>query len=245
MYHRVNPLAGTFADPRVAVMPEAFEAQMTYLAKKGWRVISLAEAARQISEKRITHTRQIVITFDDGYPDNYYFALSILAEHKFPATIFLVSERVGKRDDVSLSPVQIQEMQKYQIDFGAHTVSHPKLTHIPLEKARREIIDSKMQLEDILGCSVTFFAYPSGMFAVEHVEMLREAGYTAAVTVAPGVNGEKENIFHLRRTEVSCWDTLFLPLKLRGAFDWKHIRSQKKRGLLPLPQPLQKGVKKT
>jgi peptidoglycan/xylan/chitin deacetylase (PgdA/CDA1 family) len=72
-------------------------------------------------------------------------------------------------------------MSENGIEFGAHTVSHPRLTKIPLEKAREEIEESKREIEEKLGKQVKCFSYPYGDYNAEIIEIVKEAGFTCAV----------------------------------------------------------------
>ena len=111
-------------------------------------------------------------------------------------------------DDLMLSSTELRRLAAGGIDVGAHTVSHPILARLAPAEARREIIDSRDALEAILGRSITLFAYPNGQptrdFGEEHVNMVREARYTAAVTTGYGVSRSDTDVFQLPR--FTPWD---------------------------------------
>lgn len=235
MYHRVNP-SRNLSNQHISVAPDAFKKQIHLLMENKWQVISLKQAVEQIKNGKIRKYRQVVITFDDGYEDNYVHAYPILKAHDLRATIFLVYERIGKNQDF-LNFNQIQEMQQFGISFGSHTLNHPDLTEIPDEEAGNEILNSRIFLEKKLGYPIDVFAYPFGRFNSIHCRFLKEADYSAAVSIAPGGNTGKENPYFLRRTEIAWIDTLFdFKNKLQGGFDWRHKRIQRKQGLYPAPQ---------
>jgi peptidoglycan/xylan/chitin deacetylase (PgdA/CDA1 family) len=97
----------------------------------------------------------------------------------------------------------VRELAAAGIEIGAHTVSHPILNEVPASVAREEIGGSKQALETITDRSVRLFAYPNGVpgrdFGDEHVRMVREAGYAAAVTTAPGTARATTDPFQLPR----------------------------------------------
>ena len=93
---------------------------------------------------------------------------------------------LGER--VILSWREVKEMSRNGVNFGAHTVSHPILTRLPLEAAQKEILDSKMQAEKMLEREVTAFCYPNGEprdFNADIEEILKDSGFKCAVTLEP------------------------------------------------------------
>lgn len=109
--------------------------------------------------------------------------------------------------DRMLTWTQIREMEAAGIDFGAHSVSHPILTRMPLEDAMREILDSRRVIQAHVIGPVDLFAYPNGSrgdFNEAIKTGLREAGFRAAVTTIWGSNPPAADPFELRR--VGSWD---------------------------------------
>lgn len=96
-------------------------------------------------------------------------------------------------EQVTLSWDEVLKMSQNGISFGAHTVTHPILTRLPSEEAREEICNSKKNVEERLGKPCTLFAYPDGDFNAEIVELVRESGFTAAVTGSPKLLNNKRN----------------------------------------------------
>lgn len=119
--------------------------------------------------------------------------------------------------DPMLTREMIIDLQRHGIDIGAHTVSHPILTSLDDEDARREIAGGKAQLEAILDKPVRLFAYPNGKagkdFDARHVAMVRKAGFDAAFTTAAGSFGRGHDLFQLPRSRP--WDGAPLTFGLR------------------------------
>jgi peptidoglycan/xylan/chitin deacetylase (PgdA/CDA1 family) len=107
-----------------------------------------------------------------------------------------------------MSPVQVRRLIELSMDVGAHTVSHPILRRLDPAAARQEIVASKAHLEELVERKVSLFAYPNGVphqdYATEHVQMVREAGYSAAVTTAWGAASARSDRFQLPR--FTPWD---------------------------------------
>lgn len=130
-----------------------------------------------------------------------------------------IAERAGMRDAGApmMNERQLRELAALGMEIGAHCVSHPILTRIPADAARREILDSKGRLEDLLGAAVRTFAYPNGRpgldYAREHVAMVREAGFSTAVSTAWGAAMRDSDPHQIPR--VAPWDRHPLKYGLR------------------------------
>ena len=177
----------------------------------------------------------VVITFDDGYADNYWQAYPILREHEFPATLFVASGLMDRHEpmpryvtgtvqhDRGLSWNEIRTMQAGGIEIGAHSMTHADLTALSLADARREIAGSKRQIEQETGRAVSAFAYPKGRLNAQVVRLVREAGFMSGCSEHVGANQPGEDLYRLRRTEISGFDTIEdFEKKLAGAYDWLH-----------------------
>jgi peptidoglycan/xylan/chitin deacetylase (PgdA/CDA1 family) len=115
-----------------------------------------------------------------------------------------VPDDLGKKTMLSWS--EVREMSHHGITFGAHTVSHPILTTLPLSQAKREIAQSKKDIEEKLGQTVTAFAYPSGGpgdFNSRIANLVRESGFLCAVTAVPHWISPKAKIYELGRMHAS------------------------------------------
>ncbi len=176
----------------------------------------------------------ISVTFDDAYANLIVNALPVLLEHRIAATIYTPSRFLGKRNEWDagkpqllipiMSPGEIREVHSSGIEIGSHTQSHVRMRGLGIEDKRREIADSKCELEDLVGAPVTSFAYPHGGISdydEEAVLSVEEAGYETAVTTRFGRYNSFSNRLELRRIIVRPSDTLphFIS-KLSGAYDW-------------------------
>jgi peptidoglycan/xylan/chitin deacetylase (PgdA/CDA1 family) len=228
MYHRVTRVAGF---DQLVVRPERFEEQMAHLARRH-RVISLAQAVEELASGDVRPG--VVVTFDDGYRDTLTHALPILRDYAIPATVFITIDFCALRrshprypsarpSDIHLDWEGVRALKRADITIGSHTISHPHLPRLPAIDARREIVDSRRQIEEAIGTKVEFFCYPSGDFGKRELIWVREAGYLAAVSVAPGGNHSSTPLLALARTEVTDRDgAAELEAKLDGAYDPIH-----------------------
>jgi peptidoglycan/xylan/chitin deacetylase (PgdA/CDA1 family) len=132
-----------------------------------------------------------------------------------------VVEQVGKPlpCDLMLTDAQLLALHRSGMEIGGHTAHHPILATLPAEAAREEIVAGRERLVELLRAPVTLFAYPNGKptrdYRPEHVQMVREAGFTAAVSTADGVAGRGCDPFQLPRQPP--WDRNPVTFSLRLA----------------------------
>ena len=201
-YHQIADLPPAHPNYPYSVSPQNFSRQIAFLAESGYSTITLAGLAQ-----RTTIRKPIIITFDDGYLDTYTIAFPILQEMGFTATIFLVSNWLGRRDCVHapfVSESQVWEMSQYGIEVGSHTRSHPRLPDLSPEQQHDEILQSRIDLATFLGSPVETFAYPYGKFSPALCDLVEACGYKRAVAVENGDNRP----FSLRRAEIRPTDDL-------------------------------------
>ncbi len=217
-YHSI----GNEIEPDEAVTPEEFEKQLQYI-KDNYKVIPLEEAVEYLQTDIEKIADSIVITFDDGYSDNYHNAYPLLKKHSFPATIFLISDLINDKGGKYLSRLQIGEMKSNNISFGSHTISHRILAGLEKEEIIREIKGSKDILESQLGNRINSFAYPVGTradFDDAIVDVVKEHKYTCACSNVYGMNDENSDTFALKRIGIETTDSFFIfKQKLDGALN--------------------------
>ncbi|PIR03760.1 MAG: hypothetical protein COV59_03745 [Candidatus Magasanikbacteria bacterium CG11_big_fil_rev_8_21_14_0_20_39_34] len=193
------------------VKEETFRKQMEYLHKKGFHVISLRELLEKLrNQEDISNC--VSITIDDGYKDNYTIAYPILKKYNFPATIFVITDLIGKTytnsGGVTLPMLDSSEIKELMnsgiIEIMSHTHTHPKLTKITQKEAEEEISISKIFLEKNFGKKIDLFAYPKGRYTSEVVNYLRVSGWLGAVSVKEGLVSLKSNPYLLERTAVDA-----------------------------------------
>jgi len=236
MYHRVRPVSQY---DQLSVTPSRFEAQLSVLAARA-RIVSLEQALAEWKEAP-RRPASVAVTFDDGYRDNLLYALPALRRFGVPATVFVTTcfcdqTRVHPRYAGEPGPVHLDwdEVRwlgrQAGISIGSHGVTHARLAQCTDEESWQEIVGSRQAIERELGDAAPIFCYPSGDFGAREVRYVRDAGYRAAVTVAPGVNRAATDVFSLRRTEMTDRDgPLELRLKLAGAFDPMHSLLHRRR----------------
>ena len=199
----------------MTVAPNAFEAQMEYLAHNGYRVITLKQFEGFLDGKEPLPRKTVVITIDDGYRATYQVAFPILKKYGFPATVYLYSDFVGASD--AMTWPQMQEMVRSGlIEIQPHSKTHPNLTvRLPgetdakyQERIRREVETPVSVIQDRLALQSFSYAYPYGDVNDTIVDTLARQGIHLGVTVTSGGNGFFSYPFMLRRTMIFGNDDL-------------------------------------
>jgi peptidoglycan/xylan/chitin deacetylase (PgdA/CDA1 family) len=174
--------------------PDLF-AEMARMVRAEYHVISLTELITRLRHQRPFTGREVVITFDDGYLDNYEFAVPVLQELGVSACFYLTAGFVGTtrqfpwdaakgRTTVMMSWQHAREIHDLGLEIGCHTWSHPDLGTEPIASAQRELHDARGRIEDEIGAHVAHFAYPFGgprNIRPEWVGAVREAGFESNV----------------------------------------------------------------
>lgn len=200
MYHRVDSSRPADAVGRqLTVSPEHFGEQLTYLKECGLTPISMAEMERRL-EQHQTLDRTVVITFDDGYADQYDYALPLLRAQNVDATFYIVTGEVGRRNHLTWP--QLLAMASMHMDLAAHGVQHDDLSLLTLQQQTFQITDSVQTIERELHTRVESYAYPSGRFNRETLRIVRDAGIPLAVTTDRSYVLAPENRFEMTRLRV-------------------------------------------
>jgi peptidoglycan/xylan/chitin deacetylase (PgdA/CDA1 family) len=175
MYHHVNSYTGDQkTSASLTVSAEVFAGQLDYLLQKGYSVVSLDDLAN-------APPKSLVITFDDGYEDNYQEAFPLLRARRLKATIFLATGLVESSPRYLTWP-QIREMQSSGlVTFGNHTWSHPSLVNKSRDLIFQEIKTAQDQILSFTGRPAAYFAYPYGGNTALIESILTELGFKGAV----------------------------------------------------------------
>lgn len=228
-YHNIGYGRGGFF-----VTPENFIKQMEYIKKNGYQVITLDELVRSIKDKKSLKRNKVVITLDDGYKDNFEYAYPVLKRFGFPATIFIITDLIGKgsmwKGKEFLNWDEVIAMSKDKISFGGHTKTHFYLGFIKDEKAAfEEVAGSKKAIEQKIGMPADYFCYPGGGFNEKAKALVAQAGYKGACTTNRGFADFNSDVYELKRIKVTNSDMtkpLSFWVKLSGYYNI--LRKEKK-----------------
>ena len=211
-YHKINYPNPESTEQCLYVTPKDFEKQMNFLKKWNYMPVSIDDVVASTRREKKFPQRPVVITFDDGYLDNYTYAFPIMKNLGFTGTVFLTTDAVGKTIAFDESKEKVAEkfmswedakkMQAFGFSFGSHSCTHKRMAKLTDEEAWDEITKSKQIIEENLSQPAKYFCYPYGDYNENIRNFTAQAGYKGACTTKRGINHTPETIFELRRIPV-------------------------------------------
>ncbi len=240
MYHKVLPQA-EFSQHKTYVTSKRFAKHMRFLAKHHFTPLTFKDyfAFRDGQLSLIDFPKKpIIITFDDGYLNNFQYALPIMQRYNFTAVIFALGDlnlqhnqwdaMMGEPRHVLMDCQQLKELSIAGFEIGAHSLTHPDLTKLSPSKAYTEILQSKKNLEVALQQTIISFAYPYGRYNVEVKDLVKKAGFYCAVATDTGglrLEDDKFAIFRVNVMPGDHWGQFF-----KKTSSWYRGRYWRKRG---------------
>lgn len=243
-YHQTAPMPRRGVPCRTFTLsPSAFRSQLQALRLMGYQGLSMRDLEPYLNGEK--SGKVVGITLDDGYLNNFEYALPALREVGFTATSFMVSgqfggsnlwdQRVGVPAARLMDVAHLRAWAAAGMEVGSHTRNHVNLHECDEATAREEITAAKHELEAALGCEVRHFCYPYGLYRAEHAEMVREAGYRTGSTsdstrVHPGVDP-------MLLPRISIFAETTVPLLMAqvatGFEEWRSRRAQQRAATRP------------
>jgi peptidoglycan/xylan/chitin deacetylase (PgdA/CDA1 family) len=187
---------------------------MNYLASNGYHTLSADQLVEALVTGKQLPPKSIVVTLDDGYEDNYLYALPILHKYHIVANYMIPTGLVGTHtgNNTYITWAQLHELVNDPlIHIYNHTVDHVDVGNSSKEVDEKEIGGAKQALAQRLGVTSPIFTYPYGTTSDIAREVLREQGYVAAFTTQPGTHQCRSQLLDLHRDHVGN-----LPLSAYG-----------------------------
>lgn len=210
MYHYVSTPPEDADKYRInlSVEPDNFRQQMAYLHENEVEVIDLYALTEYLVNSETPPDNAVILTFDDGYVDNYRFAYPILEEFGYKGTFFIATEFVDRGFPQYMSWEMIEEMAADGHRFESHTKTHPDLAILGYNDLVWQILGSQETLAAHLGYKPQYLSYPSGSYNEETLQMVESLSLWGAVTTKGGMWRGHHDRFEWTRTRISYGTTL-------------------------------------
>ncbi|OMH28012.1 polysaccharide deacetylase family protein [Motiliproteus sp. MSK22-1] len=219
MYHQVPDSPPQGSIHCVYTVKEQLREQFSSLKKRGFQPVTFKELADGVRVKK-----PIILTFDDGYEDNYHNLLPLLEEFDFKAVIFALANESLTRNEWDIPggepPAALMTSEQLlachqsgRIEIASHGLTHQHLPTLDADELAREMSDSKHRLEQLLDTEVVSFAYPFGDYQDREVAAAQSAGYLFAIATVSGPLHLADDFYRIRRINIMPKD--------RGIKFWK------------------------
>jgi peptidoglycan/xylan/chitin deacetylase (PgdA/CDA1 family) len=211
-YHSIDDSGSS-----ISTSESEFQSQMEWLAAAGYRTVTMADLVTRRTRGLPDREPLVALTFDDAYESVYKVGFPIMEGFGFRGTVFAPAAYLGThnrwviaKQRGPLMPLMewgaVRVMADAGFEIGSHTLTHRRLTELPIRDVRRELHDSRSLLEDELGRPVLSFAYPFGQYDETGMAEVERAGYTCACTTEWGQFCVLSDPLAIRRLSVG-WGT--------------------------------------
>lgn len=210
MYHYISepPADSDIYRVDLSVSPDSFRQQMAYLKENGYTPVDFYDLSTAIVAHTELPPKPIILTFDDGYTDNYEEAFPVLQEYGFKGTFFVVTEFIDAGREGYMNWEMIEEMSRAGQRIESHSRTHPDLTTKSRDGLIWEILGSQETLAAHIGYRPRYFCYPGGTYNNETIQVLRELDFWGAVTTENGTWHGFNDRFEWRRVRMRNTTTI-------------------------------------
>jgi peptidoglycan/xylan/chitin deacetylase (PgdA/CDA1 family) len=200
IYHHVaTPPKGDSA--ALWVPRRRFARHVEALDRAGYTAITLGRAWRHWSSGAPLPKRPVILSFDDGFGDQFRNAAPVLRARGWPGVLYLQVGRIGA--DGGLSEPQVRRLLRDGWELGAHSMSHADLTTVDAAQLEEEVAGSRTLLQQTFGVPVDFFCYPYGRHDAAARAAVQAAGYLGATDTRRGAASPQDGAYSLDRIVVN------------------------------------------
>ncbi len=199
IYHSVRPhVSESSLQDAYDITPELLAQEIEFLKVNGYTCIRFSDLVAAMDGTTTLPAKPVILSFDDGWENQYVYAFPILKKYKVPGTFFIYTNPVG-RNPHWMTWSQIVEMDRAGMEIGGHSRTHPYLTKIiDNHLLDKEIAEPKAIIEAHIGHPIYAFAYPFGFYNARVVAAVKRAGYVVARNVFNGVWQDAAHRYEVR-----------------------------------------------
>jgi len=221
MYHYLSipPADANVYRRDLSVSPDLFARHLDAIQAAGYTTISLYQLLAYLWQDAPLPDKALVITFDDGYRDNYENAFPLLRERGMIATIFVLTDFIDEERPEYLTWEMAREMLAAGLSIESHGRNHASLKNQNRDYLVWQALGSLETIEFELGVRPRFVSYPAGEFDDETISVVSSANYWAGFTTIQGVTHSTDDFFRLHRVRVRNTTEPDELIRMLGA-DW-------------------------
>ncbi len=241
MYHKV-PEHPIESKHKIFVTKANFEKHLRFLKSKGFTSITFQDYHLfRTGKKPFTQfpVKPIILTFDDGYLDNFENVLPLTNKYHFKGVMFLLGDakinynywdvKNGEHRDALMDTNQKKAFVESGWEIGGHSLTHADLTKLDASNAMKEISESKSNLETQLNTKVITFAYPFGILNEQVKDLVKQSNYQFAVATDSGGLMIEDDLMQIFRVNIFPDDGVFQLFKKTSAWYRKYYRMKRKK----------------
>jgi peptidoglycan/xylan/chitin deacetylase (PgdA/CDA1 family) len=204
MYHYLStpPAGADIYRQDLSVTPANFARQLDRLQEAGYTTIHMTDLLLHLNQGDPLPEKPVIITFDDGYRDNYLNAFPLLQERGMTATFFIVTDFIDEERPEYLSWDMVREMYAAGMEIESHGRNHASLKGRDADYLVWQALGSLETIEYELGVRPRFISYPAGEFDQKTLEIFQSAHYWAGLTTRQGATHQSDDLFRLKRVRV-------------------------------------------
>jgi peptidoglycan/xylan/chitin deacetylase (PgdA/CDA1 family) len=207
-YHRVVNKPPPDSRFNVYITRDDLEWQLDSLSRRGYQTVTFNDLVSGVRPEK-----PVILTFDDGYEDNYLNLLPLLKRKDARAVIFALGDRAqltnswdmekGEPEAKLMTDAQLKECHDSgRIEIGSHGLGHKRLTGLNKQELADEVVQSRKSLESVIKADIHSFAYPYGDYGEREVKMVEKAGYQFGIGVLRGPTRFADDLFQVRRIQI-------------------------------------------
>ena len=201
MYHSVT--TDKYNKNELKISKSNLKAQLDYLKANKYNTISLDQLHSHMTKRTALPTKPIIITFDDGYVDNYTIAYPLLKANKQKATVFMIANCINVKN--FLTSKQLVEMDKNNFKIESHTNNHDDLSKLTYTEQVTTLKTSKIVLEKLLRKKILYVSYPYGKYNKSTPEAAFDVGFNLGVSTDNGFTSVFDNYYTINRIYVNAF----------------------------------------
>jgi peptidoglycan/xylan/chitin deacetylase (PgdA/CDA1 family) len=190
LYHHVTP---DHSPGVLFVTPDGLEQHLRFLRDNGYQSVSFGDLADCLEYGAVLPERPVILSFDDGWENQFQYGFPLLQKYGFGATFYIVSGYIDHQNFMTTD--QLRTMMAAGMEIGGHSRTHPPLTSLGNgARLKDEVAGSKAWLEDHFGIAIDTFAYPYGAYSATVTAAVKTAGYRTARTCDTGTHASGDNL---------------------------------------------------